>query len=140
MAAFTTEARVRLTMQVEDTTVATSALVTQSIDDAHTLVLARLDDGVDLETPVEALVLGETLLAGAQLLRSLAGRAASQGRTVRVGGQQLETGRQFAALRQLAVETEAAAWETLAPFLAANGSRENATATDTQGVWEHGAS
>jgi hypothetical protein len=138
MAAFTTEARVRLVMQVGDTAVATTELVNRCIDDAHTLLLARLDPAVDDQNPDDALINGETQLAGAHLLRSLAGRAAAQGRKVRVGGQQLETGKQFGALMRIADDTETRAWAILAPYLMARPTR-SALTTPTQSVWEHGA-
>ena len=72
MAGFTTEAAVRLKCQVEDTVAGSSALVLESIDDAHARILAELDPGVDVVTPEENLVAGETLLAGSCLMASLA--------------------------------------------------------------------
>lgn len=139
MAAFTSEARVRLVTQVGDTTIATAELVARCIDDAHTLVLAQLDSAVDTGDPDEGLALGETQLAGAHLLRSLAGRAAAQGRSVRVGGQQLETGKQFGALLRLADEIETAAWDTLSPYLMARAVSGSALVTESRPVWEGGA-
>lgn len=134
MANFTTEAAVRLRMQVDDTTTVSTALVEQSIDDAHARILTLLDAGVDTESPLAELVLGETLLAGAMLLRSLASGEATQGRQITIGGNRVDTPRRYATLMAETGETERRAWETLGPFLAAVAPRVVAEGTDSVAV------
>ncbi len=116
MAAFTTESAVRAKFQVEDRVAVPSSVVQGSIDDAHAVLLRALDEGVDQGTPEAALVLGETLLAGVHLLRSLASSSA-QGVVVSVGGQRLSHGDRFAALMALASKTEREAWRVLEAYV-----------------------
>ncbi len=135
MANFATEADVRLKFQVEDAAVFPTALVTGSIDDAHEEVLRRLDSGVDVQSPPVALVLGETLLAGAHLLRSLASRNATVRQEVTVGGQRIADGDRFASLMAMASRAEKQAWRTLEPFMAARPGLQLGSATDCVPVW-----
>jgi len=131
MAAFSTESAVREKFQVTDTALAPTGLVERSLSDAHEEILLRLDAGVNIENPPAALALGETLLAGAHLLRSLASKSASVFREVRVGGNQVVTGKRSAALMGLAAQAEQQAWETLEPYLKPVDGVEAALATDT---------
>ena len=131
MANFTTEAAVRLKLQVNDTVWVLSALVTSSIGDAHEAILRRLDPSVDTESPEDELILGETLLAGAYLLYSLASKDAVEQKQVTVGGQRVETGKRFDALESVAKLTETQAWDTLAPYLAAQPETALAGVTDS---------
>lgn len=119
MANFTTEAAVREKFQLSDSTLVPAALVETSIDDAHGDLLRFLDPVFDAPSPEEALVLGETLLAGAHLLQSLASSVAFVGRRVTVGGQRIEPDGRFEALTTLALESARRAWETLEPYLLA---------------------
>ena len=131
MANFTTESAVRLKFQVEDTVHVSSALIAGSIDGAHGEILGLLDAGVDTEQPGENLVLGETLLAGAHLLASLASRNSASRAPVTVGGQRIDGGKHFAPLMALASRAEREAWRTLAPYLSARPGAAPGGATDT---------
>ena len=71
MANFTTETQVRDAFQLTNTTTVPTALMTQSMNDAHEEILRVLDPSVDTVTPEAGLVSGETILAGAHVLRSL---------------------------------------------------------------------
>ena len=134
MANFTTEAAVRLKFQVNDTAWAPSSLVTASIDDAHDAILRGLDPGVDTESPEDGLVLGETLLAGAHLLRSLASKDAVQQKEVTVAGQHIATGKRFASLMALGARVEEEAWRTLEPYLRGRDGITLAVLTDSTPV------
>ncbi len=129
MANFTTESEVRLKFQLNDTTLVPSGLVTQSIDDAHVEVLRFLDPEYDTEEPEDALVLGETLLAGAHLFRSLASKDAFEQKRGTIGRQRVEEGKRFASLMGVASLTEDQAWYVLAPYLAAYPARAVAGVT-----------
>ena len=134
MAAFSTEEAVRLRFQVSDAVSVPSALVTASIDDAHLAILERLDPGVDTQTPPEGLVLGETLLAGARLLRSLASKQAVSHKTLMVGGQRIDVGNRFVSLMALSKTGEQEAWDTLEPFLEAPARSGGIGVTDSTPV------
>jgi len=116
MAAFTSEETVRLKFQLDNVPEATTALVTASIDNAHSMVLERVREEY-LEDPPESVVIAETLLAGAALLRSLSSRLALDKREVRLAGHQLETGKRFPALLAVAAAAEEEAFRLLAPWL-----------------------
>jgi hypothetical protein len=131
MANFTTESAVRLKFQLNDTTLVPSELVEQSIADAHIEVLRHLDPVFGQEPPEDALAMGETLLAGAHVFRSLASRQASTQRRVTVGGQRIEEGERYTTLMALASFTEKQAWLILEPYLATFPSRTSGTATDS---------
>ena len=131
MAGFTTETAVRLKCQVEDTAAVSSALVLESIDDAHARILAELDPGVDTVTPEENLVAGETLLAGSCLMVSLASGEAVSVRPMMVGGHRIEAGQRFASLMSLASRLEREAWRLLAPYIAARDGVIAGAGTDT---------
>jgi len=114
---FTTETQVRLKTQIDGDSLATPELVDDCIAEAHTLVLARLAPETPTGPPPALLVLGETLLAAALLLRALASRDAVLQKQITLGGQRIDAGKRFAALQALAFKNEARAWRTLAPFL-----------------------
>lgn len=131
MAGFTTEDAVRLKFQLMDPALVASELIEQGIDDAHTEVLTRLAPAYVTEDPEAGLVLGETLLAGAHVLRSLAGKEAFDQKRVSIGGQRIEEGTRFASLLEAASLAEEQAWSGLAPFLAEYPGHGIAAVTDT---------
>jgi len=131
---FTTETLVRLRFQVNDATLVPADLVNQAIDDAHTELLQALDPIYDTGSPSAAQVLGETLLAGAHLLRALASGEAFRQKNLAVGGRRIQDSDRFASLMAYAAETERQAWTILAPFIAARPAREIAQTTDTTPV------
>ncbi|MBI3118881.1 MAG: hypothetical protein HYZ00_09360 [Candidatus Hydrogenedentes bacterium] len=118
MPAFTTEAEVRLRLQLNDATLAPPDLIAAAIGDAHEALLRRLAPEVDLNDPPPLVVSGETFLAGAYTLRALASRDAATQKHITIGGQRIAPGERFAALTRNAGDLEAAAWDWLAPFLA----------------------
>lgn len=118
MPPFTTEDAVRLKLQFSDTAAVSSALVAQSIADAHVTVLRALAPDAPVEPPAEGLVLGETLLAGAHLCRSLAAHDAATQKRLTIGGQRIEEGKRFDTLSALADTFESQAWDALEPFIA----------------------
>jgi len=117
MANFTDESRVRLKTQLTDTAKVPQELVTRSIDDAHAEVLTRLDPAHDVEPPDENLVRGETLLAGAYLLRSLSSGAAFDIKELRILDETVGESGKYKALTGLAEGLERDAWEILSDFL-----------------------
>ncbi len=130
MAVFSSEAMVREKFQAADAA-AGAGLVVQSLADAHEEILRALGDGVDTETPPAGLVLGETLLAGAHLLRSLASRTAITQRELRIAGNQAGPGKRFEELLALAAETESRGWQVLTPYLRSLPLSAPGTVTDT---------
>ncbi|HPO12063.1 MAG TPA: hypothetical protein PLI09_01355 [Candidatus Hydrogenedentes bacterium] len=134
MAAFTSESAVRLKFQVTDTASVPQDLVLKSIEDAHEEIVRCLDPAVDQTSPEETLVLGETLLAGAHLLKSLAAKDAVQHKEVVVGGQRVDTGKRYAALMALSNQSGEQAWETLRPYLRESSGAVEAVVTDTTPV------
>jgi len=134
MPAFTTESLVRLKFQLTNTQDVPATLINDAIEEAHEPIAARLSPGVDGLTPPAALVIGETLLAGARTLRSLAAREAATQRNVVVGGQRVETSTRHAQLALCATLAEEQAWEMLAPFLAPPSNTTCIQATDTTPV------
>jgi len=139
VANFATEADVRLKIQLEDTELASAALINARLDDAHREILQRLDPSVDPGVPPDAVVAGETLLAGAFVLASAAARTSANRVEVRVGGQRIETGQRFAALMTLSEKFEGEAWRVLAPFLKSQPGRNLAAPTDSVPVLGEGA-
>ncbi len=117
MANFTDETRVRVTTQLTDTAKVSSELVTRSIDDAHSEILKWLDAAYDVTPPDENLVRGETLLAGAYLLRSLASGAAFDIRGLRILDETVSETGKHKALTTLADRFENEAWAILGEFL-----------------------
>ena len=131
---FTTEAEVRLAFQVADTALVTPGLVNQAIANAHAELLQRLDPAFDTDPPDTVLILGETLLSGAHLFRSLAARDAFEQTAIAIGGQRIEPGQRFAALTAMSEQAERLAWQALAPFLKRVPARQLLDATETQPV------
>lgn len=131
---FTTESAVRLTFQVADTALVTPGLVNQAIDHAHIELLQRLDPVFDSDPPDSVLILGETLLAGAHLFRSLAARDAFEQTTLAIGSQRIEPGQRFGALTAMSEQAERLAWQALAPFLKPVPAQQLLDATATQPV------
>jgi len=117
MANFTDETRVRVTTQLTDTAKVSSELVTRSIDDAHSEILKGLDPVYDVTPLDENLVRGETLLAGAYLLRSLASGAAFDIRGLRILDETVSETGKHKALMTLGERFEKEAWEVLGEFL-----------------------
>ena len=134
MAVFATESDVRLKFQLNDTTLVPSALVTASIEDAHAELLRFLDPAFNTASPDAALVMGETLLAGAHLFRSLASKDAFDQKAVAVGTQRIEAGQRFGALMAMASLTEQNAWYILEPYVLARPSLAPAGVTETTPV------
>ena len=117
MANFTNETNVRLKTQLTDTGRVPTTLVESNIDDAHNAILRRLDAQYDVEPPDTGLVRGETLLAGAYLLRSVASGASFSARDLRLGDRYIEESSRHTAMLRMADAVEKEAWEVLAPFL-----------------------
>ena len=136
MAVFTTESAVRDKFQLTDTTLVPSALVTGSIDDAHEIVLRFLDPVFDVQSPDAEVVLGETLLSGAHLLRSLASSEAFTQKRLTIGGQRIDVARRFEALNDAADSAEERAWHVLEPFVLARPASKVADVTDTTPIVE----
>lgn len=114
--AFTDEARVREHTGLQNTTRVPAALVQQRIDDAHETLLKDLDAAY-LNSTDPALILGETELASANLLRSLAARISVNENHVSTAGLSQGTSQRTENLRALADEEEDRAWQRLRPFL-----------------------
>ena len=131
MANFTDETTVRLKFQANDTSIIPTTLVTASISDAHEEILRRLDPIYDIPSPEENLILGETMLAGAHLLHSLAASDALNQKSITVGGQRIEGGNRFASIMTLADHAEREAWHMLEPYLLPQPSHTTAAVTDT---------
>ncbi len=138
MANFTNETNVRTKTQLTDTTRVPSSLVESSIDDAHETILRRLDPVYDVQPPDDGLVRGETLLAGAYLLRSVASGASFSARDLRLGDRYLEEGGRYKAMARMADTYEEEAWEVLAPFLAEISGGFHANATDSEEILGEG--
>lgn len=120
--------------QLTDTTQVPVSLVNRNVDDAHLILLRFLDPIFDLPEPAAAVVLGETLLAGAYLMRSLASGAAFARRKVAVGGQRVEPSGKAEALLAQADAAEAEAWRTLEPYLVVIPTDKLAAASDSQPI------
>ncbi len=117
MAAWATEVGVRLRVQVDDVGVASSALVTACIEEAHERILAELDESIDVEAAPEALAQGETLLAAAGLMSALASGDAAEQVSLQIGGQRIDGGQRFASLLSVARRFEKEAAVLLAPYM-----------------------
>jgi hypothetical protein len=116
--AFAVVSDVRLRAGLE-AAVAPEEMVEEALDDAHAIVAASLRAEVAEGPAPDAVVAAEALMAAAMVLRALSARAAAELRTVKVGGQSVERGRQAAELMAVAARFEADAWEMLAPWRAA---------------------
>lgn len=118
MANFANESDVRLRFQLNDTGLVPADLIGACIDDAHGEIERFLDPDTEIDPPDQGLVVGETLLAGAYMYRTLAAKDAFHQRNVTIGGQRLEEGERFRALMAIAALTEKQAWFVLEPYLA----------------------
>jgi hypothetical protein len=116
MSVFATESGVRLAAQIDDTAIASTALIESCIAEAHEAVLADLDDSVDQENPPDALVQGETLMAVSVLMRALASRDAVEQVELQIGGQRIGAGQRFASLMTVARQFEKEAARALGSF------------------------
>ena len=134
MSALTTETRVRAKFQLLDTTLVPSDLIEAAIDDAHTELLRFLAPDVDLETPEEALAMGETLLAGAHLYRTLGSKDAFDQKRLAIGSNRVEGSGRFDSLLAIAMIVEKQAWYLLEPYLGECASRCPCSVTVTQPV------
>jgi hypothetical protein len=131
---FTIESEVRARFELHDATLVPATLIDARIDDAHTELLRFLDHDFDAGSPDDALIMGETLLAGAHLFRSLAAKQSFEGKRLTVGGQRVEEGERFQALTAIAEAAESQAWYMLEPYLNTVPGRSPADATDTTPV------
>lgn len=134
MANFTTEADVREKLQLGDAEEVPEALLTRSIEDAHVMILRRLDPKKATDPSDPELVLGETLLAGAQALRSLAVAAARERKRVTIGGNRIEPSERDTRLHRLAEAIESQGWDVLEPFLLWRVRKSILRVTETQHV------
>ena len=134
MASFATEDDVRMKFQLGDTTLVPSALVTASIDDAHAELLRALDPAHISDSPEDALVMGEVMLAGAHLLRSLASKDAFDQKQLVIGNQRIDAGKRFGALMTMASLAEQNAWYLVEVYLVDRPSQAPLSATDTVAV------
>jgi hypothetical protein len=116
MAVFASEAAVRLRSQVSDVAVADSALVDACIAEAHERILAVLDVAVDVSSPPDGLVHGETVLAAGLLFRALSSRDATEQVELQIGGQRVGAGQKFASLMSMARRFEKEAEKLLAHY------------------------
>ena len=116
MATFTDESTVRLRFQWADTVLVPGDLIGQTIADAHDAILTRLRPEF-MANPPANVILGETLLAGAHVLLTLASRDAFEQKQVTIGGQHIEAGKRFDALMALADRAEQQGWDVMASYL-----------------------
>ncbi len=129
MANFSSESLVRLRFQFNDTVAVPADLVEACLDDAHCEVLRFLDPVYNTSIPEEAVLLGETLLAGAYVFRALASRDVQEQKHVTVGGHRIEEGKRFASLTAIATVTAEQAWYLLEPYVVDRPSECLADAT-----------
>jgi hypothetical protein len=114
--AFTDETLVRNHSGLTDSDAIPSALFTRNITDAHAVILAELDPAY-ADSEDEVLALGETELATAFLLRTLAGNKAGLGRDLSTMHLRIQELGKAPELRAQADEEEKRAWGRLAKFL-----------------------
>ena len=136
MANFSTETEVREKFQLMDTTLVPSSLVTRGLDDAHTQILRHLDPEFDVPSPESAVVMGETLLAGSNVLRSLASGDAYQQKTLNLSGHSVNSGDRFRDLSFAADVAEEQAWYVLEPYVLGKPAPRVADVTETVPVLE----
>ncbi len=137
MASVATEEGVRARFQWSEEDVPES-LITLAIEDAHNRLVRALTAESWGETPASGVVLGETLLAGAQVYRLLAAREAFDRRDVRVGGQESVGIGRFEALSRTATALEDEAWAVLEAFTRMHEGRAPMSASDTVPVLGEG--
>lgn len=132
---FATETMVRQKFQMTDSAWAPASLLNDAIQQAHTEILRRLHPDSPIDPPADALLLGETLLAGAYALHTMAAKDVLQHKEIVVGGQRLTTGNRFAALIALAERAEKQAWAALEPHLIPITGAPAARTTDSMPVF-----
>lgn len=120
--AFTDTATVRTHAQLLDTERVPDVLLAQRIADAHAVVLTDLRPQYAASDD-PALKLAETEIATAYVLRSLATKAAAEGRDLRTGDFRLDARATPRLLFERAADEERRGWGRLAPFLAERMSR-----------------
>ena len=136
MANFTNETLVREAFQLNNTAIVSTSLIAQSMDDAHTEILRVLDASVDTGSPASDLIAGETMLAGARVLRSLSwGHAADQKRLA-LGANRIEEGNRYRELQLGASVAETRAWYLLEPYVRAVVPVQKLDVTDSHDVLE----
>jgi hypothetical protein len=136
--AFTTEEEVRLRFQLTDTVNVPSSLVASCIEEAHEDILRLLDPRHEAGAPPGPLVLGETFLAGAAVLRAVAAKDAYDQKNIAVGGQRIEDGARFGSLMSAAAAAVDQAWAQLEPYLVDRAERLGVAATDSTPVLGEG--
>lgn len=134
MATFATESDVREKFQLTDTNTVSSALVVRGLNDANTDILRVLDDDVDTVTPEAGLIMGEALLAGAYVLRSLASGDAFSQKNLSLGTARVAGGDRFGDMSKAAEVAESQAWYVLEPYVSEMPEKPVASVTDTQPV------
>lgn len=138
MANFTSETLVRDTFQFANVTAVPVALVTQSMDDAHVEILRVLDASVDTGNPDAGLITGETILAGARVLRSLSWGHAADQKHLALGGSRIEEGNRYRELQQAASVAESQAWYMLEPYVREVPSGQQMDTTASVPILEEG--
>lgn len=132
--AFATEAQVRLRLQLNDAEAVPDALISACLEEAHDELLRFLDpvyDMAPIETPI---VTGETLLAGARVLRAIAAGDAAKQQDLQIGSHRIRPSGRAEILSTLAAMTEKDAWYVLEPYLTALAPSQPAAVTDSQEV------
>ena len=99
-------------------------------------MIERRLDVTKVGSPVDPeLVLGETVLAGAHALRSIAVGAARTRKKVTIGGNRVEPSDRDRRLFRLADAIESQAWDVLTPFLLWRARRRILLLTESQLVF-----
>ena len=120
--AFTDETTIRTHTGWQNTDLVPSGLITQRIQNAHAALLVEIDPAYH-ESTDPLLILAETELATAYLLRSLATEAGFEERDLRTSNLTLRAGARVENLNELAGAEEASAWRHARPFLRRGTSR-----------------
>ncbi|MDX9976084.1 MAG: hypothetical protein RBU21_24110, partial [FCB group bacterium] len=115
-----------------------ASLVAACIEDAHEQIRRFLDPRHDTEAPAGALVIGETFLAGAGVLRALAAKEAVDQKRLTIGGQRIEESQRFQTLTAAAATATDQAWTHLEPYLLERPVLAPVDATDTAPVLGEG--
>lgn len=132
--AFTNEQTVRDVFGLADTESYPSAQIIGAIDMAAIAITRRLAPDAPVSPPDAALVLGETILAGAVLYRGFAGGEARLMQSISLGGNSRNEGRRFDALLRMVGLLEDYAWQLLSPFVAATPDQATILATESQPI------
>lgn len=114
--AFTDEDTIRTHTGWQNTDLVPSGLITQRIENAHAALLLEIDPAYQESTDA-LLILAETELATACLLRSLATEAGFEDRDLRTANLTMRAGSRVENLRELADVEEASGWRHARPFL-----------------------